>query len=82
MISDATHTHKIKCRMATATEASTRRRLFASKLNLNLRKKLIKCYIWSIVLYGAETCTHQKVDQKYVESSEMWCCTISVGPPV
>jgi hypothetical protein len=25
-------------------------------LDLNLRKKLVKCYIWSMALYGAETC--------------------------
>jgi hypothetical protein len=29
--------------------------LFTSKLDLKLRKKLVKCYIWSMVLYGAET---------------------------
>jgi len=29
--------------------------LFTSKLALNLRKKLVKCYIWSMALYGAET---------------------------
>jgi hypothetical protein len=27
--------------------------LFASKLDLNLRKKLVKRYIWSMALYGA-----------------------------
>jgi hypothetical protein len=47
--------------------------LFTSKLDLNLRKKLIKCYIWSIALYGAETWTLWKVDQKYLGSFEMWC---------
>jgi hypothetical protein len=52
---------------------STRRRLFTSKLDLNLRKRLVKCYIWSIALYGAEMWTLRKVDQKYLESSEMWC---------
>ena len=56
--------------------------LFTSKLNLNLRKKLVKCCIWSTALYGAEIWTLQKVDQKYLKSSEMWCCrrmeTISV----
>jgi hypothetical protein len=31
------------------------------------------CYIWSIALYGAETWTLRKVDQKYLESFEMWC---------
>jgi hypothetical protein len=41
------------------------RRLFTNKLNLNIRKKPIKCYIWSIALYGAETWTLLKIDQKY-----------------
>jgi hypothetical protein len=49
------------------------RRLFTSKLDLvSLRKKLVKCYTWSIALYGAETWTLWKVDQKYPESFEMW----------
>jgi hypothetical protein len=29
--------------------------------------------IWSIALYGAETWTFRPVDQKHVESFEMWC---------
>ena len=32
-----------------------KRALFTTKLNLELRKRLVKCYIWSIALYGAET---------------------------
>ena len=28
---------------------------FTSTLDLNLRKKLVKYYIWSMALYGAET---------------------------
>jgi hypothetical protein len=47
--------------------------LFTRKLDLNLRKKLVKCYIWSITLCGAEAWTLRKVDQKYLESFEMWC---------
>jgi hypothetical protein len=47
--------------------------LFTSKLDLNLRKKLVKCYIWSIALYGAETWALRKADQKYTKSFEMWC---------
>ena len=38
-----------------------------------LRKKLAKCYIWSIALYGAETWTLRAVDKKHLESFEMWC---------
>ena len=45
--------------------------LFTSTLDLKLRKKLVKCYIWSIALYGAETWTLRAVDQKHLESFEM-----------
>jgi len=47
--------------------------IFTSKLGLHLRKKLIKCYMWSTALYDAETWTLRKVDQKYLESFGMWC---------
>jgi len=33
----------------------------------------VKCYIWSIALNGAETWTLRAVDQKNLESFEMWC---------
>jgi len=41
--------------------------------NLNLRRKPVKCYIWSIDLFDAETLSLRKIDQKYMESFEMWC---------
>jgi hypothetical protein len=41
-------------------------------LDFELRKKLVKCYIWSIALYGAETGTLRAVDQTHLESFEMW----------
>jgi len=50
-----------------------KRALFTSTLVLELRKKLVKCYIWSIALYGAETWTLRAVDQKHLESFEKWC---------
>jgi hypothetical protein len=40
---------------------------------LEFREKLVKCYIWSTALYGAESWTLWKVDEKYLESFEMWC---------
>jgi hypothetical protein len=46
---------------------------FTGTLDLELRKKLVKCYIWSIVLYGAETWTLWAANLKYLESFEMWC---------
>ena len=50
-----------------------KRALFTSTLELELRKKLVKCYIWSIALYGAETWTLWTVVQKHLERFEMWC---------
>jgi hypothetical protein len=54
-------------------EFNKKRTLFTSTLDLELRKKLVKCHVWSIALYGAETWTLRAVDQKHLESFEMWC---------
>jgi hypothetical protein len=43
-----------------------------SKLDINLRKKLVKFYIRSIAFYGDKTWTLQK-NQKYLESFKMLC---------
>jgi hypothetical protein len=45
---------------------------FTNKMDLELRKKLVKCYIWSIALYGDETWTLQAIDHKNLETFEMW----------
>jgi hypothetical protein len=45
----------------------------AGIMDVNLRKKLVKCHIWSVALYGAETWTLRAVDQKHLESFELWC---------
>jgi len=50
------------------------RRLFTSKLDLNLRNKFVECYICRVAFYGAETWTLWKTDQKCLESFEMWYC--------
>jgi hypothetical protein len=40
--------------------------LFTVKLDLSFREELVRCYIWNIALYGVETWTLRKVDQKYI----------------
>jgi len=71
---DARCTHKIKSRIVTVKAAfSKKNTLFTSKVDLNLRKKLVKCYGWGIALCGAETWTLGKVDQKYLASFKIWC---------
>jgi hypothetical protein len=65
---------EIKSRIAMAKAAFNKKKtLFTSKLDLNLRKKLVKCYISSMVFYGAETWTPRAADQKYLECFKMWC---------
>jgi hypothetical protein len=46
---DARCTREIKGRITMAKAAFNRKKtLFTSKFDLELRKKLVKCYIWSI----------------------------------
>jgi hypothetical protein len=52
---------------------NNKKAVFTSKVHLHLRKKPVKCYIWSTALCGAETWRLRKVEQKYVGSFEMWC---------
>jgi len=58
--------------MAKAT-LHKKKALFKTRLVLNVRKNPVKCYIWSAVLCGAEIWALRDVDQKYLESSGMWC---------
>jgi len=74
LTNDGRCTYEIKCRCAVAKATLNKKRgLFTGTLELELRNKLVKCYILSIALYGAETWTLRAVDQKHLESFEMWC---------
>jgi hypothetical protein len=56
LTNDGRCTCEIKCRVAVAKAAFNKKRtLFTRTLDLELRKKLVKCYVWSIASYGAET---------------------------
>jgi len=39
---------------------------------LDLKKKIVKCTIWSVVLYGAEIWTMTRADKERLEAFEMW----------
>jgi len=66
---DGRCTCEIKSRIAMEKAAFNKKKnLFTRKLDLNLRKRLVRCYIWSIALYGAETWTLRATDQKHLES--------------
>jgi hypothetical protein len=56
-------TCEIKSRIAMEKAAFNKKRaLFTTKTDLELRKKLVKYYLWSIASYGAETLTLRAVD--------------------
>lgn len=42
------------------------------RLDLELRTRLVKCYVWSILLYGAETWTLKVQEMNRLESFETW----------
>jgi hypothetical protein len=68
LINDGKYTCENKLRIAMAKAAFNKKRtLFTSTLDLELRKKLVKCYVWNIALYDAKTWTLRAVDQKPLE---------------
>ena len=74
LTNDGRCTCEIKSRIAMKKAAFNNKNiLFTSILDLNLRKKLVMSYTWSMALYGAETWTLRAADQKYLESFEMRC---------
>ena len=49
---------EVKQRIAMAKEAVNRKRsILCGPLEKELRKRLVKCFVWSVALYGAETWT-------------------------
>jgi hypothetical protein len=65
-------TIEIKMRTVIAKEAINRKIPFlTSKLNIELRNRLIRFYVSSIALYGSETWTLRKLERKYLESYEV-----------
>ena len=47
-----------------------RRKLFTGKIEL--KKRIIKCLVWSVATYAAETWTLREVSRKKIEAFEMW----------
>ena len=47
--------------------------LISRKLSTPLKLRLTNCYVFSILMYGAETWTLTKPLEKNIEAFEMWC---------
>ena len=46
--------------------------LKSTKIPLNTRKRILQCYVWFTLLYGAETWTTTKVMKTRREEFELW----------
>jgi hypothetical protein len=72
LTNDGRCTCEIKCRFVVEKAAFNKKKtLFTRTLDLELRKKLVKCDIWNIAMYGAETWKLRAEDQRHLESFEM-----------
>ena len=55
-----------------AKEAFNRKRsIFCESLEKELRKTLVKCFVWIVGLYGSETLTLRRSEQKRLETFEV-----------
>jgi hypothetical protein len=70
---DSRCTHEIKSRIFMEKAAINKKKhSLHQKTGLNLRHKLMKCYVQSIDMKSTENSTFRNADQKYLESFEMW----------
>lgn len=44
-----------------------------SHLNLDIRLRMMECYVWSVFRYGSEMWTMRKDDKKKIHAFEQWC---------
>ncbi len=64
---------EIKRRIGMGKDAFTKRKeLLRRSFNRELKKRMVKCLVWSVVLYGAETWTMRKEDLTRLQAFEMW----------
>lgn len=68
------HSREIRRRIEIARSGFTKMRslLCHPKLAITIRLRTLKCYIWSLLLYGCETWTLKQDDIKKIEAFEIW----------
>ena len=73
--SDGRSKKEIVSRIAQAKRAFHMKKnlLTAENTSIEVRKQFIRCYIWSLFLYGSETWTLTAAEKSRVEAFEMWC---------
>jgi len=69
VLSDGYCEKDMRSRIAIAKQAFMNE---TGKWDIELKKIIIKCTVWSIVLYGAVTWTMMQADQERLSAFEMW----------
>uniref|UniRef100_A0A8D8UV16 Craniofacial development protein 2 n=2 Tax=Cacopsylla melanoneura TaxID=428564 RepID=A0A8D8UV16_9HEMI len=63
---------KIRIEKARAAFVKIKKMLCSRDLSLDLRVRMLKCYVFSVLYYGVETWTLNKECEKRLEAFEMW----------
>ncbi|XP_014677047.1 PREDICTED: uncharacterized protein LOC106816918 [Priapulus caudatus] len=65
---------EIKRRIAIAKSAFSKikKMVTNSKISISIRKRYVKCYVWSTLLYGCESWTVSVEMEKKIKAVEMW----------
>lgn len=68
------HGLEIRCRIEKARNAFVKmsKLLKSRELNLKTRIRLLRCYVFSVLLYGVESWTVTEASSKKLEAFEMW----------
>ena len=70
---DGRSLQSIKERIGIAKDAFYKRKeLLTKKFNRGLKKRMIKCLVWPVALYGCESWTLRKVEIERLKAFEMW----------
>ena len=64
-------TKEIRSRIETVKKVFMEKELFTGKMNVELKKRIMKCLVWSVALYAAQTWTLTQTDRR-LEAFEMW----------
>ena len=56
-----------------ANEAFNKKRsILCGPFEKHLRKRLVKCFVWSVALYGTDIWTLRRNEHKRLEAFEIW----------
>lgn len=69
------HSQEIRCRTEKARAVFNRLRkiLCNMHLSIDIRMRVLRCYVFSTLLYGVEAWTLTEATSKRLEAFEMWC---------